>query len=71
MDETNLSTGSDSDEPGQKRRAVRFSTAQKTCLTSYYCSGMTRTGKEHRELISKTAKDTNLKPDQVKVSSCM
>lgn len=53
---------------GSSSTARRFSVAQRTCLNSYFISGMTGTGKHYSSLISRAAADTNLRFDQVKVS---
>ena len=51
-----------------KKRAVRFSKAQKACLNAYYCQGMTGAAKENAHLIAQAVKDTHLTSSQVKVS---
>ena len=53
--------------PQKTAVAVRFSEAQKACLTAYYTKGMNSTGKRMNSLICKAAKDTRLSISQVKV----
>ena len=50
------------------RRATRFSAAQRAFMNAYYVKGMVGTGKKHRRLIKKAAKDAGLSTPQVKVS---
>ena len=50
-----------------KKKAVRFSEAQRACLNAYYVKGMSGTGKNMHPLICKAAKDTHLSTAQVKV----
>ena len=51
----------------RNQRVVRFSEAQRTCLTAYYQRGMSGCGKKHAVLIEKAARDTSLTVRQVKV----
>ena len=54
-------------ESRPKCPVVRFSEAQKACLTAFYQRGMTGCGKKHCVLIQKAAKGTQLTVGQVKV----
>lgn len=55
------------DVPQKTAVAIRFSEAQKACLTAYYTKGMNGTGRRMNSLICKAAKDTRLSISQVKV----
>ena len=59
----------DGPKKAQNQRVVRFSGAQRACLTSYYRRGMSGCGKKHAVVIEKAAKDTGLTVRQVKVRS--
>ncbi len=45
----------------------RFTPAQRACLNANYASGMVGTGRKHQILLDKTASDTMLTMDQIKV----
>lgn len=49
------------------RRATRFTAAQRAFMNAYYAKGMVGTGKTHKRLIRKAAKDAGLSTPQVKV----
>lgn len=66
------SSSDDEDNPSLlktevKKKAIRFSKAQITCLETYYKLGMTSTRKSDLSLIMQAAKDSNLSVEQIKV----
>ena len=66
-DDSDISVENDSSQVTSLTVKKKFSKAQTICLTSYFQSGMSGTGKAHLAIIDKAAKDTGLSPAQVKV----
>ena len=60
-------TGAGAARLALSRRATRFTAAQRAYMHAYYSKGMTGTGKTHKRLIKKAAKDAGLSTPQVKV----
>ena len=55
-------------EPSSSRKKnVRFSLAQQSCLVAFFRNGMTGVSKQHAALIEKAAKDSQLTTEQVEI----
>ena len=69
--DSDSSSSTTTEAPKRKKAKIststRFSEAQTACLNSYYSNGMTSTNKKHHLILSKAAKDADLKVAQVKV----